>query len=690
MTLFPIGDNNPIDVYPTVPSLDGTELIEVMNKGTGKLYVSLSDMIMWGTGDYVSVLDFIPQSEHAAIRARTSTLNVTAYFQAALNTGYNVWAPSGRYNVTTLSMVSPGQKLFGDGVSTSGTRLVFSSGALDALTIGVVGTQVEGFCVRDLYMDMGACTGGDAIKATQVKYFILDNVTIDTPYQGVEFVGGLNIVIRDVVIRHVRSGFAIKASGTDAVACNIITIWNFNCSPVSEVASGRATGILVDGNVNTIDMYSVGCIHMGRGLHVRNTVGATNLCQFINSHSFQADYPEYEAIRIEVGEEFFFQNYYTHGSALADGIYIAPGVGSVGFGFGWVTGHALNGMNLNGNAVMVNGSVISRNSLSVSNTYDGILVGALSNGTVITNSMIGRHGALTGIQRYGVNLAAGATQVLISSNNMDGNVTGDIHDGGSVYGTLNTSIAQVAGDGLSVFRNGNGEQFAVGGAGAAIVNRLRAFGGATGAGPGVIAEGTDTNINVRLLPKGTGEAYVGSRLVYTAGGTTHVSIADGGTSAATAQGACANLGVERIIGNSSAGVAHTGDILSTVVATVTIPAGAMGANGYIVAEALWSAGANNANAKTCAIRFGGTVVSNVGLASQLANHVTARVSNRTVVNSQVAQAITTTGWGNQTTGPVTSAENTANAVDVTFTIQLGVNTDTVTLESYLVKVYYAL
>jgi hypothetical protein len=44
MALFPVGDNNPIDVYPITPSLDGSELVSIENKGTGNLYVSLSDI----------------------------------------------------------------------------------------------------------------------------------------------------------------------------------------------------------------------------------------------------------------------------------------------------------------------------------------------------------------------------------------------------------------------------------------------------------------------------------------------------------------------------------------------------------------------------------------------------------------------------------------------------------------------
>jgi hypothetical protein len=42
MATYPVGDSNLLDNYPIIGSLDGTELIPIENKGTGKLYVPLS------------------------------------------------------------------------------------------------------------------------------------------------------------------------------------------------------------------------------------------------------------------------------------------------------------------------------------------------------------------------------------------------------------------------------------------------------------------------------------------------------------------------------------------------------------------------------------------------------------------------------------------------------------------------
>lgn len=64
----------------------------------GRFVRSVADRLK----DIVSILDFIPVTEHAAIRARTSTTDLAGYFQAAIDysasLGYGtIFIPSGRY-----------------------------------------------------------------------------------------------------------------------------------------------------------------------------------------------------------------------------------------------------------------------------------------------------------------------------------------------------------------------------------------------------------------------------------------------------------------------------------------------------------------------------------------------------------------------------------------------------------------
>lgn len=61
--------------------------------------------------DTVSVFDFIPVAEHAAISAGTSTYNATSTVQAAINTGRTVEFPEGTYQVAGLTMSTDKQRL---------------------------------------------------------------------------------------------------------------------------------------------------------------------------------------------------------------------------------------------------------------------------------------------------------------------------------------------------------------------------------------------------------------------------------------------------------------------------------------------------------------------------------------------------------------------------------------------------
>jgi hypothetical protein len=67
------------------------------------------------------------------------------------------------------------------------------------------------------------------------------------------------------------------------------------------------------------------------------------------------------------------------------------------------------------------------------------------------------------------------------------------------------------GTGRQLFANAGGTHFEVGGASSAVVNRVRIAGADTAVHPNIIAEGTDTNIDLGLTPKGTGLLRFGTR-----------------------------------------------------------------------------------------------------------------------------------------------------------------------------------
>lgn len=73
--------------------------------------------------DSVSVLDFIPETEHSAIRNRSSTYDCAVDFQAALNAHTSVYVPAGRYTIgSTLTVSNKSIHLHGDGERISTLR----------------------------------------------------------------------------------------------------------------------------------------------------------------------------------------------------------------------------------------------------------------------------------------------------------------------------------------------------------------------------------------------------------------------------------------------------------------------------------------------------------------------------------------------------------------------------------------
>lgn len=131
----------------------------------------------------------------------------------------------------------------------------------------------------------------------------------------------------------------------------------------------------------------------------------------------------------------------------------------------------------------------------------------------------------------------------------------------------------------------------------------------------------------------------------------------------------------------------TGTTSATTLATITIPGALIGGNGRVDFTALWSH-TNNANNKTLQITFGGSNVQNVVVTTTATTRVTAAITNRNNVASQVCfgPAINP-GFGSSTTAVSTYTVNTANDVVVNFVGTLANSADSIQLESWQVVVW---
>lgn len=142
---------------------------------------------------------------------------------------------------------------------------------------------------------------------------------------------------------------------------------------------------------------------------------------------------------------------------------------------------------------------------------------------------------------------------------------------------------------------------------------------------------------------------------------------------------------------SNAQVALTGTTAETKLASVLIPAAAMGANGVLDIEHSWI-NSNDADDKTRGLKFGaaddltGTAFMGVVATTNIAHFNIHRVMNNNSVSAQkgIVPASATGGPGSFAGAAVTAAINTAAASYVVFAGTLEDGADSMSLESYKV------
>ncbi len=150
----------------------------------------------------------------------------------------------------------------------------------------------------------------------------------------------------------------------------------------------------------------------------------------------------------------------------------------------------------------------------------------------------------------------------------------------------------------------------------------------------------------------------------------------------------ADMGTSYIVGQSAVASAITGTTTETVLATVTIPASAIGPNGSVEVLTMWTY-TNSANNKVLRIKFGTLSLLALTVTTTATARFSASVANRGATNSQIASFSSSGGGFGATTNALTSgAIDTTAAVSLTFTGTLANSGETITLENYIVRINY--
>ena len=159
----------------------------------------------------------------------------------------------------------------------------------------------------------------------------------------------------------------------------------------------------------------------------------------------------------------------------------------------------------------------------------------------------------------------------------------------------------------------------------------------------------------------------------------------------TVRGVIENAGIVRVLAASGAKISNTGNTTENTMATISVPASAMGPNGFVRVTSLWTTNGNT-NTKTCRVRFNATAITTIShaTATQLTAQAITVIQNRNSLASQVGAAISNYGADVAVNAAqVTSTHDTSGALNITLTAQCVTSgTDTIDLERYIVEVCY--
>ncbi|RJQ38257.1 MAG: hypothetical protein C4555_05180 [Dehalococcoidia bacterium] len=147
----------------------------------------------------------------------------------------------------------------------------------------------------------------------------------------------------------------------------------------------------------------------------------------------------------------------------------------------------------------------------------------------------------------------------------------------------------------------------------------------------------------------------------------------------------------RVLAKITTAFGHTGSTAETSLASITVPAGAMGPNGSIRITVLISAN-DGTDTRTYRLRMGGmsgTIYRAISMGANLTLRDQCEITNRNSVASQIGFATGSGGgFGGSTAAAVTSTVNTNASFTIEITGELSNAADTITREYILVELFY--
>jgi hypothetical protein len=366
----------------------------------------------------------------------------TTAMQAAAAAGVDLFVPPG-FNIKLTGAISftAGQTLYGAG---TGDCIVTPSGNFDVFSWS---NGTAGGGLHHLRINASGMTGGNIVNVTNANRTSFQSLVITSPFNGF-FLKKLNVCgIRDVWLNGATGTYCIQWVGDNSNRSDVLDIDNVQVSGNGSSSAASPVGLIMDGNVNTLDIRHFAATSCLQGIVVQNTAGGS-APQFLTGYDIQVDNPWNECIKIGgSAREILLTDIYMNGSKNADNLNIDSTVFQVNIQGGKSSGAWQRGGFLNGRYIQIANMQCYANSQAGSATWAGWEIGSSSTGVSIIGGLAGQAvGVASELQQYGVLIDASAISYRIIGVNLRNNVTGPYLDNAA---DSNSSIIGLATAGSS-------------------------------------------------------------------------------------------------------------------------------------------------------------------------------------------------------------------------------------------------
>lgn len=359
--------------------------------------------------------------------------------------GGTVFIPAGDYTLSAAVNGATSVQIVGAG--RGATVITCTSATADMLVF----SGKNYFLVRDLTLDNSATkTAGASISIVSASSVgIVQNVEILNHFRSISMSASVSIWVDKVEIGGIKAATGV---GVEILSGNDHYLTHVFCKAASAITQPLA-GINIQATGGT---WMLGCGNLWTGTGRLINPGTGQVVEHVFSAMCHDDTCSVDGLALLptstgiIRRSSFMQDWsstctengttITAGSSTIDGVDI---IGHRSFN------NQKHGLRLSGGAnVRVAHGQFAGNGGLASGTYDGILVVAGTNDFEIVGNRCGAFAGFSNIQRYGINIATGASdRYIVTGNNTHSNVTGGLNDGGSgsvkqVYGNIPVSTVE--------------------------------------------------------------------------------------------------------------------------------------------------------------------------------------------------------------------------------------------------------